>query len=192
MKKNFQKQKLWSLFTSIPQSLSPLVPLFFCAFAPFFIGCDKEPSTPQVSPPVSHKETTKLPTETFHIAGEAFEIELAFRKKTRTQGLMFRRSLDKNEGMFFVFKRSRQQSFYMKNCLVDLDILFIRHDGVIANIETMKAPIADEPLSYYHSEGPTKYALELPAGTARRLQLQPGQKIDLPARIARIIPECDY
>jgi len=168
------------------------VALLLFYFVTLFIGCDKEPSTQQTSPPVSQSETIKLPTETFHIAGEAFKIELAFRKKTRTQGLMYRRSLEKNEGMFFVFKHSRQQSFYMKNCLVDLDIFFIRHDGAIANIETMKAPIADEPLSYYHSEGPTKYALELPAGTARRLQLQPGQKIDLPARIARIIPEAGY
>jgi hypothetical protein len=105
---------------------------------------------------------------------------------------MFRKSLGKNEGMFFVFKYSRDQSFYMKNCFVDLDILFIHEAGTIANIETMKAPVKGEPLVYYHSKGPTKYALELPAGTALRLQLQPGQTIDLPARIGRIIPEADY
>ena len=105
---------------------------------------------------------------------------------------MYRKSLGKNEGMFFVFKYSRQQSFHMANCLIDLDILYIRHDGVIVNIEIMKAPLPGTRSDNYDSDGPVKYALELSAGTVARLDLKPGQTIDLPARIGRIIPEPDF
>ena len=68
----------------------------------------------------------------------------------------------------------------MKNCLIDLDAVFIKADGTIANIVNMKVPVQDKSLKYYRSKGPIKYAIELPAGTALRLGLAAGQKINMP------------
>ena len=71
----------------------------------------------------------------------------------------------------------------MKNCLIDLDALFIDPNGKIVKIVTMKAPIPGEPLMEYCSDLPVKYALELPAGSATRLSLRPGQIISWPEEV---------
>ena len=130
-----------------------------------------------------------LPTCTMDLAGEEFTVELAYTRASRTRGLMFRRQLASQAGMLFIFEKSQPRSFYMKNCLIDLDILFIKPDGAISNITTMKVPVPGEKLKYYESTQPVKYALELPADTAQRLNLKPGQKIQIPPRVANIIPD---
>jgi len=144
------------------------------------------------TPPSTTQTTTSdslLPTEKLSIGTEEFTVELAFQRHSRKQGLMYRKHLAKNAGMIFIFKQSRQQSFYMKNCLIDLDIIFIKQDGSIDSVATMKAPIDNKPLKYYNSLSPVKYVLELPAGSAKRLKLKQNQKIKIPKKIKNIIPD---
>ncbi len=102
---------------------------------------------------------------------------------------MFRRELAADAGMLFVFEKERPRSFYMKNCLIDLDVVFVTAEGKIARLTTMRIPVRGKPLKTYESGTPVKYVLELPAGTARRIGLQLGQSVNLPARIRTIIPE---
>ena len=130
---------------------------------------------------------TLLPTETITLAGEQFTVELALNTHARARGLMFREELPAHTGMLFVFARPAPRSFYMKNCLIDLDIIFAAADGAIARIHTMKAPVSGEPLQYYHSGVAVKYAIELPAGACARLGLQPGQRIAIPPRISKLL-----
>ena len=85
--------------------------------------------------------TSLLPTETITLAGEQFTVELALTDPARARGLMFRKELPAHTGMLFVFDRPAPRSFYMKNCLIDLDIIFIAADGSIARIYTMKTPV---------------------------------------------------
>ena len=185
-----------------PQFLSPLVPLttpssfsknsltlFICFLLLATAGCKDETvatnkASTSTTPPVK-----KLPTEPFQIGGETYVLELAFTNYTRQQGLMFRESLAADEGMFFAFRYPEIQSFYMKNCLIDLDIIYLKADGTIDSIHQMTVPIPGEPLEHYRSKEPVQYAIELAAGQAGRLNLQPGQKIPLPARVGRIIIE---
>jgi len=133
----------------------------------------------------------QLPTQTLTLAGQAFTVELAFTCQSREQGLMFRKELDPNSGMLFVFDHLRVRSFYMANCLIDLDVIFLDATGQIVKIATMPAPQPGAPLANYSSDQPIKYALELPAGTAERLSLKVGQIISLPRRVLTIIPEPD-
>jgi uncharacterized membrane protein (UPF0127 family) len=128
---------------------------------------------------------------TIEIKGETFTVELAYTPGSRAQGLMYRKNLPADRGMLFIFDRDAPRSFYMKNCLIDLDIIFFRSDGLIVNIHTMKAPTPGEKLVYYLSGAPVKYALELPAGTATRLNISRGERIDLPSDLARIKPQPD-
>ena len=116
-------------------------------------------------------------------------MELAVTRSARTRGLMFRRKLAADTGMLFVFEKERPRSFYMKNCLIDLDVVFVTAEGKIARLTTMRTPIPGKPLKTYESGTPVKYVLELPAGTARRIGLQLGRTVNLPARIRTIIPE---
>ena len=142
------------------------------------LACDQNTDHPKPSTlPLSEQG---LPTAEITINGQTCTIELALNKAARTRGLMFRSQLPPNTGMLFVFDQPRVQTFYMKNCLIDLDILFIRADGIIARITTMKVPIPNAPLIHYPSVHPVKYVLELPAGTRKKLNLKPGQKIEIP------------
>jgi uncharacterized protein len=161
-----------------------------CIFIP--TGCDKKNSPaktddgnqlPAASP--------KIPTEPMLIGGREFQMELAYTRQNRQQGLMFRSELPADHGMLFIFAAPKIQSFYMKNCLIDLDLVFLDANGRIDSIQTMPAPKPGEPLQFYRSSAPVKYAIELPMGTAARLNLAPGQSIELPDRVRRIMPEPD-
>ena len=154
-------------------------------------GCKKQPAPVALPITLVEPADTRLPTEEITIGGKIFTVELAFLSRTRQRGLMFREHLLEDAGMLFIFSRSKVQSFYMKNCLIDLDIVYIEADGRIARIATMPAPAPGEALQYYSSDVPVNFALELAAGTAQELNLQPGQKITFPSRIGRIIPDPD-
>lgn len=184
----------WLLWMAAPLALGlwrqlPLVVTLTMVLLP---ACEKNgETTAPAAPAQAQRQESTLPTESLQLAGETFTVELAFTRADRERGLMFRDHLDADRGMLFVFDESREQMFWMKNCRIDMDILFIRDDGVIARITTMKKPQPGKPLRRYYSDAPVRYALELAAGTARRLGLSAGDAIDLPRRIRTIIPEPD-
>jgi len=154
-------------------------------------GCKKQPEPNQPALNLFNPAPPPLPTETLALGTESFTVELAFTRAARNRGLMFRPELPPNAGMLFVFDKTIPQNFYMKNCLIDLDLLYLDDTGQVTKIITMQKPVPGQPLLYYSSDVPVKYALELPAGTARRLNLAPGQKIPLPSRIRTIIVDPD-
>ena len=151
----------------------------------FCLSCKDNSAAP------AEGRASSLPTEAMTLGGETFTVELAFTRYTRGLGLMFRRELEADRGMLFIFAGARPRQFYMRNCLIDLDAVFIRPDGGIDTIYTMLKPVDGEALRFYSSDSPVQYVLELPAGTAQRLGLQPGQHIKLPERVRAIFPEAD-
>ncbi len=161
-----------------------LLPLILCSCKDKSNNGAGSTSGPVLSPPVE-----SLSTEVVEIGGEKFTLELAFTQEDRRQGLMYRKELPADRGMIFIFAESLQSPFHMKNCLIDLDILFLKEDGTIVYITTMKAPPPGERSQTYYSRDVYRYAIELPAGTAERLQLKVGDKIKLPRRIREIIPD---
>ena len=173
-----------------PISMLRLGALTLCCLT--LLSCKKDSEQTDAPPSSPLLQTVeRLPTETITLAGQPFTIELAFRRTTRARGLMFREQLAPDAGMLFIFERSARRSFYMRNCLIDLDLVYITADATIASITTMTVPVPGRSLKHYRSDGPVKYALELPAGTAQKLGLKPGQKIDLSQRIRGIIPDPD-
>ena len=157
------------------------------------ISCSKDADKPepqrQTTPIIS--QTDRLPKQSLTIASEQFTVELAFKKAGRTKGMMYRKEIGQNEGMIFIFQNERYRSFWMKNCLIDLDILFLDAQGQIVRTHTMKAPRPNSKLVLYPSDRPAKYAVELAAGTCKRLDIKIGQKIELPKQIKQIIPDAD-
>lgn len=149
-------------------------------------GNHKEDARPD---PFSVSSVKPLSTEEIEIGGQTFTLELAFTQEARNRGLMFRKELAANRGMIFIFDQSIQSPFHMKNCLIDLDILFLHQNGTIVHITTMKAPPPGEPSELYYSRDFFRYAIELSAGTAERLQLKVGDKVKLPRRIRNILPD---
>lgn len=97
------------------------------------------------------------------------------------RGLMYRKSLDDGRGMLFVFADETIHSFWMKNTLIPLDMLFIARDGPgagrIVGIHENATPLSEAPISVGK---PSTYVLEVPGGWSKRVGVRTGDRITLP------------
>jgi uncharacterized membrane protein (UPF0127 family) len=103
-----------------------------------------------------------------------FVVEIAATAEQQEKGLMFRRSLDPDAGMIFPFDPPQDVSFWMKNTLIPLDIIFIRPDRTIARITNAK-PLDLTPLP---SGEPVNGVLEIRGGRAAELGIKAGDVVD--------------
>ena len=102
--------------------------------------------------------------------------EIADDSEERKNGLMFREKLEENSGMLFIFENEESQTFWMKNTLIPLDIIFIGSGFEIVDIKNAE-PCRKDPCKLYASSGPAKYVLEVNAGFAARNELGLGDKM---------------
>ncbi|MGQ3101426.1 MAG: DUF192 domain-containing protein [Sphingopyxis solisilvae] len=103
-----------------------------------------------------------------------FNVEVARTDAEQDRGLMFRTSLPADGGMLFPFEKPRIGSFWMKNTLIPLDMIFIRGDGSIDRIAENTIPESLEPVV---SGGEVSAVLELSGGTAARLGIDETAKV---------------
>jgi uncharacterized protein len=103
-----------------------------------------------------------------------FTVEQAVTPKEQEMGLMYRRRLAPDMGMLFVFQKPQIADFWMKNTILPLDMVFIRENGIVDSIAENAVPYS---LTNIFSAGPVIATLEVPAGTAVRLDLQPNDKV---------------
>jgi len=103
-----------------------------------------------------------------------FDIYLALDDVQKRRGLMHVRSLPATTGMLFVYDGRYQQSMWMKNTLIPLDIVFAREDGRVSSIAKNTEP---QSLKSIASIEPVKYVLELNAGTADRLLIDENSRL---------------
>ena len=96
---------------------------------------------------------------------EFFNVECAISSIEKTKGLMFREKLDNDEGMFFIWESDELRKFWMKNTLINLDILFINSEHKIVHIEEDAQSGSTKIIS---SKIPVKYVLEINAGQAKK------------------------
>lgn len=107
-----------------------------------------------------------------------FTVEVADDAEERSRGLMFRESLPASQGMLFIYESPRPASFWMKNTLIPLDMIFIAPDGVVGAVHPMAVPHDETPI-----QGPddTLMVLEIRGGLAASLGLAPGAELRHPA-----------
>ena len=106
-----------------------------------------------------------------------FTVELATTPVQQQRGLMFRRALAPNAGMLFVYDDERPRSFWMKNTLIPLDMVFVRADGTIGRIAENTVPMSLDPVP---SIDPVSAVLEIRGGRAAELGLKEGDKVSWP------------
>lgn len=112
--------------------------------------------------------------------GDKILLELATTPEQLEKGLMFRTGLAENSGMLFVFDQELYVSFWMKNTLIPLDVIFLDSFSKIVNIQTMTpCPPEATQCPRYSSEMGAKYALEINAGQAAKLGLKTGDILTL-------------
>ena len=103
-----------------------------------------------------------------------FEIELAMTAAEQSQGLMFRESMPQFSGMLFIYDRPRRVSFWMKNTLIPLDMLFIDETGVVQRIKNSATPLDETPVP--GGDG-IQYVLEINGGVSQILGFSDGAEI---------------
>jgi len=107
-----------------------------------------------------------------------FSVEVARNEADRAQGLMFRRSLAPDRGMLFDFgPRVEPILMWMKNTYIPLDMVFIRPDGTVARVAENAEPLSTRTIS---SGEPVSAVLEVSGGTAARLGIKPGDRVEHP------------
>jgi uncharacterized membrane protein (UPF0127 family) len=116
-------------------------------------------------------------TLTLHTATGAHRIDIEVAETDREQqhGLMFRMSLGDNEGMLFPYPSPREITMWMRNTFISLDMIFIRADGTVHRIAADTEPHSERIIP---SQGDATAVLEMKAGSARRLGLKPGDRVE--------------
>lgn len=107
-------------------------------------------------------------------ASVSVRVEIAETAEQRQRGLMFRRQLDQDAGMLFLFEQPQHNSFWMHNTYLPLDMIFITADWKILGIVENATPQTDDPRSV---PGDSQYVLEVNAGFSRTHQLAPGTTV---------------
>jgi len=102
------------------------------------------------------------------------DIEIARNESERELGLMYREKMAENQGMFFIFDDAEARSFWMKNTLISLDMIFVNDKDQIITIHKHTIPLSE---GSYTSTGPAKYAIEVKAGFTDRHKILVGDRI---------------
>lgn len=103
-----------------------------------------------------------------------FTVELALSDAERSVGLMNREQMDAGAGMLFRFDREQRAMMWMKNTLIPLDMLFIRADGVVADIHHDAVPHSEDII---RASQPVLYVLELNGGMAKKIGAKIGDRV---------------
>ncbi len=104
------------------------------------------------------------------------ELEVTKTPEQQAMGLMYRTSLPDDRGMLFEFKPARWVNFWMKNCQISLDMIFIR-DGVVTAIQAGAPPCTADPCPTYGPDTIVDRVIELRSGRAAELGLKVGDRI---------------
>ena len=107
-----------------------------------------------------------------------FTVELAATPQARARGLMHRRTLPRGSGMLFVYPRPQRVTFWMKNTLIPLDLVFADATGTVRHVHHMARPHDETPIP---GGGPVRFVLEINGGLARDMGLTPGTQMRHPA-----------
>ncbi|MCX7832866.1 MAG: DUF192 domain-containing protein [Ignavibacteria bacterium] len=103
------------------------------------------------------------------------DIEVADKDSSRIMGLMYRKSMDENQGMLFVFPKEEYQSFWMKNTYISLDIVYVNSEKEIVKIYKNTIPRSINSLP---SEKKSQYVIEVIGGYTDKHNIKEGDKIN--------------
>ena len=123
------------------------------------------------------------------IAGKTFDCEIVADQDSRTKGLGDRTEMDPREGMLFSFPDSKIRTFVMRDCYIDIDIIFLDSAGRIVAMHHMpvEEPKREDESQYqyemrlakYSSRYNAQYVIEINGGELATLKLKEGDRIEL-------------
>lgn len=117
------------------------------------------------------------PTAT--INNQTFLLEIVNDDKGRQLGLSNRQSLPQDHGMLFLFERSDNYSFWMKDMHFPIDIIYINNDTVVHVFENVPPPKSKRNLPVYTPDSPSDKVLEINAGLSKKFDITKGTKVKI-------------
>ena len=148
----------------------------FLAGSFFILSCKNERPKTLKKPEISFTKEGNLiihskPSDSII---KTLDIEIADNDYETQTGLMYRKSMQDNQAMLFVFEDSKPRSFYMKNTFIPLDIIYINEEKKIVSFQENAKPLNENSLP---SEGNAQYVLEIKSGLAKAWGLKIGDSI---------------
>ena len=151
---------------------------------------------PPVPPTIEHEivpslTSTSVPSPIPHIPTSIeatgrvgsceFRLELAYNNVERGKGLMGRSSMPMDQGMLFIFDLEEELSFWMRNTIIPLDIIFFDRTLMVVDVQSMipEHEVLPHPLPFYTSAAPAKFALEINAGVAANCSIKLGDTMNV-------------
>ena len=138
-----------------------------------FAACAQPESETKIGAREAAVETEQLTIDTAN-GPVRFTVEIADDDEERARGLMFRESLADDRGMLFHFQEPEYASFWMRNTVISLDIIFIGVDGRILNVAERTTPYSEASIP---AAGLTRGVLEIRGGRAAELGIRAGDRV---------------
>lgn len=120
------------------------------------------------------KEGELTISDSTNVRKAVIDLEIADTDYERQLGLMKRVSMEENQGMLFIFPADAMQSFWMRNTLISLDMIFINSNKKIVTIHKNTKVLSDQS---YPSTSPARYVLEVNAGFTAKHGVQVGDQV---------------
>lgn len=121
------------------------------------------------------KEGELIISDSANVRKVVIDLEIADNDYERQLGLMKRVSMEENQGMLFIFPADAIQSFWMRNTLIPLDMIFINSNKQIVTIHKNTKVLSDQS---YPSTAPARYVLEVVSGFTDKYKVNVGDKIN--------------
>ena len=146
------------------------------AISGFLISCGEDNTETSIDTPAIE---FKKEGEVFLLKGsdtiQTVDIEIADNDYERSTGLMYRESMEEDQGMLFIYPSEAPRSFYMKNTYIPLDIIFYDKDTTVVSFQKNAKPRDETSLP---SNAPAQFILELNAGKVDQWNIEVGDKMD--------------
>ncbi len=152
-----------------------IIAMLLCVVAAMCVlsGCTPTPEHPTVDIEFVGPEGQSI---------RSFEVEVVSTPLTRAKGLMYRREVGEKRGMLFVFPNEKVQSFWMKNTLIPLDMVFVSKEMKVVGILENVPPLTEDPR---YVDSPSLYVLEFAGGTMSKVGVGVGAKLVIRGQIPR-------
>jgi len=133
-------------------------------------------TTPSETVQVSTSEQTLPISATVSVGEQTIGLEVAKTPEQQEKGLMFRTKLEPDRGMLFSFTPARPVGFWMKNTLIELDMVFLRNGKVVA-VASNVPPCKTDPCPVYGPQAEVDQVIELRGGRAKELGIKAGDRL---------------
>lgn len=135
------------------------------------------PPSPEASPAPAPEPQAASPTNVVFPDGWTVQVDLALTPEQQAQGLMFVKYLPPDRGMLFLFAEDGPRSFWMKNCFINLDMVWLDADDRVVDISRDVPPCEKDPCPNYGPSRPVRNVLEVQGGLCAAHKLAIGDKL---------------